>query len=84
MSEAVNLQERAQAYRENTKDIKKRIVVCAGTGCIAGGALKVIARFEEASQGQGSATWRWSSTSTRTAITCPAAAARAFARWGRW
>ena len=47
MSEAVNLKERAKAYQENTRDIRKRIVVCAGTGCIAGGALKIIERFEE-------------------------------------
>jgi len=53
MSEAINLQERAQTYKENTKDIKKRIIVCAGTGCIAGGALKVIARFEELFKAKG-------------------------------
>ena len=47
MSETVNLKQRAKAYKENTKDVRKRIVVCAGTGCIAGGALKIIARFEE-------------------------------------
>ncbi|MBN1777388.1 MAG: 4Fe-4S binding protein [Clostridiales bacterium] len=47
MSETVNLKQRADEYRENTRDLKKRIIVCAGTGCIAGGALKVIARFEE-------------------------------------
>ena len=46
MSEAVNLLQRAETYKENTKEIKKRIIVCAGTGCIAGGALKVIDRFE--------------------------------------
>ncbi len=48
MSEAVNLKERAEAYKENTKDVKKRVVVCAGTGCIAGGALHVIDAFEAA------------------------------------
>ena len=53
MSEAVNLKERAKAYQENTKDIKKRIVVCAGTGCIAGGALKIIERFEELIKDKG-------------------------------
>ncbi|MBN1777996.1 MAG: 4Fe-4S binding protein [Clostridiales bacterium] len=46
MSEAVDLKARAKAYQENTRDIKKRVVVCAGTGCIAGGALKVIDKFE--------------------------------------
>ncbi|MFH1513459.1 MAG: NAD(P)H-dependent oxidoreductase subunit E, partial [Bacillota bacterium] len=53
MSETVNLKQRAQAYKENTKDIQKRIIVCAGTGCIAGGALKVIARFEELFKSRG-------------------------------
>ena len=46
MSETVNLKERAAAYRENTQEIKKRIIVCAGTGCMAGGALKIIEGFE--------------------------------------
>jgi len=53
MSEAVNLKARAKAYKENTKDIKKRIIVCAGTGCIAGGALKVIDKFEEVIKARG-------------------------------
>ncbi len=53
MSDAVNLKQRAETYRENTKDLKKRIIVCAGTGCIAGGALKVIARFEELIKAMG-------------------------------
>ena len=50
MSEAVNLLQRAETYKENTKELKKRIIVCAGTGCIAGGALKVIDRFEKVIQ----------------------------------
>ncbi|HRX09390.1 MAG TPA: NADH-ubiquinone oxidoreductase-F iron-sulfur binding region domain-containing protein [Candidatus Limiplasma sp.] len=53
MSEAVNLLKRAETYKENVKDIKKRIVVCAGTGCIAGGALKVIDKFEEVIKAKG-------------------------------
>ncbi len=53
MSETVNLQARAAAYQENTKDIQKRIIVCAGTGCMAGGAMKIIARFEELIKAKG-------------------------------
>ena len=53
MSEAVNLVKRGETYKENVKDIKKRIVVCAGTGCIAGGALKVIDKFEEVIKARG-------------------------------
>ncbi len=53
MSEAVNLVKRAQDYKDNTKDIQKRIVVCAGTGCIAGGALQVIDKFEELIKAKG-------------------------------
>lgn len=53
MSEAINLKQRAAEYQENTKDIKKRIIVCAGTGCMAGGAMKIIERFEEIIQSRG-------------------------------
>ncbi len=53
MSEAVHLQQRAETYLKNTKDIKKRIIVCAGTGCMAGGAMKIIARFEELIEARG-------------------------------
>jgi len=34
-------------YKENTKDVQKRIVVCAGTGCIANGSLEVIDAFKK-------------------------------------
>ena len=53
MSETVNLKQVAQEYKENTKDVQKRILVCAGTGCIAGGALDVIAKFEEVIKEKG-------------------------------
>ncbi len=36
-----NIEDIAKSYKESCADIKKRIVICAGTGCIASGALKV-------------------------------------------
>ena len=53
MHEVINLKERAAAYQENTKDIQKRIIVCAGTGCMAGGAMKIIERFEALIKSKG-------------------------------
>ncbi len=37
----------AQNYAKATENIQKRIVICAGTGCIANGALKVFEAFKE-------------------------------------
>lgn len=36
-----------EAYQKNIQNIDKRIVICAGTGCVANGSLKVHARFVE-------------------------------------
>lgn len=36
-----NIEQIAEQYKECKAQIKKRIVVCAGTGCIASGSLKV-------------------------------------------
>jgi NADH-quinone oxidoreductase subunit F len=36
-----------EAYEKNVRSIDKRIVICAGTGCVANGSLKVHARFVE-------------------------------------
>ena len=36
-----------EAYEKNIQAIDKRIVICAGTGCVANGSLKVHARFVE-------------------------------------
>lgn len=40
-------------YQEDTKHVQKRIVVCAGTGCIANGSLEVLAAFKEEIEKQG-------------------------------
>ena len=37
----------AQNYAKATENIQKRIVICAGTGCIANGALKVFEAFKK-------------------------------------
>ena len=41
ISTAINLQEVADEYKQKSKCIQKRIVICAGTGCIANGSLKI-------------------------------------------
>ncbi len=37
----INLEEIAKAYEERSREIKTRATLCAGTGCVANGALKV-------------------------------------------
>ena len=46
--EAIKLQ-----YEDNTKNVQKRIVICAGTGCIANGSLEVIDAFKAEIEKQG-------------------------------
>ena len=36
-----------ETYERNIRSIDKRVVICAGTGCVANGSLKVHARFVE-------------------------------------
>lgn len=40
-------------YETDTKQVKKRIVICAGTGCIANGSLEVMDAFKEEIEKQG-------------------------------
>jgi len=44
---AINLQAIANNYKEKAQSIKKRIVICAGTGCIANGSMKIYDAFKE-------------------------------------
>ncbi len=37
----INLEQAAHKYNEKKKDIKRRIIICGGTGCIANGSLRV-------------------------------------------
>jgi len=43
----INLEKIADNYNNSAKNIVKRIVICAGTGCIANGSLKVYEAFKE-------------------------------------
>jgi len=42
-----SIEERKRIYEQNSKHITKRIIVCAGTGCIANGSLNVYNKFLE-------------------------------------
>ncbi len=41
----VDLNEVAKQFTENHKNVTRRVVLCAGTGCVAGGALDVHREF---------------------------------------
>ncbi len=49
----IDLKQVKENYTKAAESIHKRIVICAGTGCIANGALSVYAAFEEAIQQAG-------------------------------
>jgi NADH-quinone oxidoreductase subunit F len=42
---AVPLEQIATRYAAATKALTRRVIICAGTGCVAGGALKVFREF---------------------------------------
>ncbi len=44
----VNLTAIAEQYRVAVQGLAQRVIVCAGTGCVANGALKVLAALEKA------------------------------------
>jgi NADH-quinone oxidoreductase subunit F len=46
MPAKINLEEIKQSYLLNTSIVKRRIIVCAGTGCVANGSLKVFEQFK--------------------------------------
>ena len=41
----INLEQIKNDYRSAVKVIKRRIIICAGTGCVANGSLKIFAEF---------------------------------------
>ncbi|HEX7491790.1 MAG TPA: NADH-ubiquinone oxidoreductase-F iron-sulfur binding region domain-containing protein [Candidatus Limnocylindrales bacterium] len=47
------LAESGRAYRELADVAQRRVVICAGTGCVAGGALAVYAEFVRAIEAAG-------------------------------
>lgn len=51
--ETINLNQIQSNYNDAASHVKKRIIICAGTGCIANGSLKVYAAFEKALQEAG-------------------------------
>ena len=44
----IDLAGRASRYRDTAAKVSRRVVICAGTGCVANGALKVQAEFVRA------------------------------------
>jgi NADH-quinone oxidoreductase subunit F len=46
-TQSVNLEELKNRYDENSKIIKRRIIICAGTGCVANGSLKIFEEFKK-------------------------------------
>lgn len=44
---SINLEQISEAYKLCEEKIQKRIVICAGTGCIANGSLKVFEAFKQ-------------------------------------
>ena len=46
MTTKINLENIKNEYRSKVKFVKRRIIVCAGTGCVANGSLKVFDAFK--------------------------------------
>ena len=40
------LNQKRREYERSMKTQKKQILVCGGTGCVAGGSLKIFARLQ--------------------------------------
>jgi NADH-quinone oxidoreductase subunit F len=53
MPEVLTLEQRKERFTKTAAGCKPRIVVCAGTGCMAGGAMKIYNRFREALNERG-------------------------------
>jgi len=47
MPETMTLEERKERFAHTAAAQKPRIVICAGTGCVAGGSMKIYDRFRE-------------------------------------
>ena len=47
------LSELGAAYRKAVQVYQRRVVICAGTGCMANGAMKVLAALREQAEAQG-------------------------------
>jgi NADH-quinone oxidoreductase subunit F len=53
MSENITLEQRKERFTQSAAGQKPRIIICAGTGCMAGGAVKIHGRFREALSKRG-------------------------------
>ncbi|KPU46008.1 NADP-reducing hydrogenase subunit HndC [Oxobacter pfennigii] len=53
MSNNITLEERKQIFDECMSQYKARIIICAGTGCVANGSLEVYAKFLEVIKEKG-------------------------------
>ena len=53
IEQTVNLTDISRAYQDQKANVKRRIVICAGTGCVANGSLKVHAALVEAIEAKG-------------------------------
>jgi NADH-quinone oxidoreductase subunit F len=49
----LSLEERKESFDQCMSEYKERIVICAGTGCVANGALEIYARFLEVIEKKG-------------------------------
>jgi len=47
MPEVMTLEQRKARFEKSVAAQKPRIIICAGTGCVAGGSLKIYERFRE-------------------------------------
>jgi NADH-quinone oxidoreductase subunit F len=52
-TELLTLEERHRRFEESAACQKPRVIICAGTGCMAGGALKIYDRFKKALTARG-------------------------------
>ena len=48
MDDFITLEARRERFEKAAAESKARVIICAGTGCIAGGALKIYAKFLDA------------------------------------
>jgi NADH-quinone oxidoreductase subunit F len=53
IEQAINLEAMKRHYEESRSAITRRVIVCAGTGCVANGSLKVFAALENEIAGRG-------------------------------
>jgi NADH-quinone oxidoreductase subunit F len=53
MAERLTLEQRNERFMQSAASQKPRIIICAGTGCMAGGSMKIYDRFREALSRRG-------------------------------